>query len=65
MIDIGVALAWLVISAFSVVGLSAYARAARIDEQETELTGFPFDGWHSSLDTQAIGAYPQASAVRR
>lgn len=65
MIDIGVALAWLVISAFSVVGLSAYARAAAIDEQEAELAGFPFDGWPSSMDTQAIGAYPQTPAVRR
>lgn len=65
MIDIGIALTWFAISALSVVGLSAYKRAVATDEQETELTGFPFDGWPGSLDARAIGAYPQAPAIRR
>lgn len=65
MVDIGVALAWIVISAFSVLGLSAYARATAIDEQEAELAGFPLDVWSGSLDAHAIGAHARAPAVHR
>jgi hypothetical protein len=36
MIDLGVAVAWIFISALSVIGLSAYAQATAVSEPESE-----------------------------
>ncbi|MGA9876065.1 MAG: hypothetical protein WBQ21_09670 [Solirubrobacteraceae bacterium] len=43
MVDLGVAIAWIAISAASAKGLSAFARAARTNDTETELAAFAGD----------------------
>jgi hypothetical protein len=65
MVDIGVAIAWIVISSLSVVALSAYARAAATCEPETEFAGLAIDGGSGLLDVYAIGVHSLASTAHR
>lgn len=63
MVDFGVAIAWIFISAVSVVGLSACSRAATAGAADTELAALAFDGQHGCEDVYAIGAHPPLQAV--
>lgn len=65
MVDVGVAITWIVISAVSVIGLSAYARAAAISGANAELASyaFAFHDMHGPEDVYAIGAHPRLPAV--
>lgn len=65
MIDLGVALAWISISAVSVVGLSAYVRAATISGTDAELASCAFDDRHDSHDAYLLDAYPMRPIFSR
>jgi hypothetical protein len=63
MADLGVALTWLAISAASVKGLSAFARAAITDNAEAESALLAGEGslGHEALYPLAPSAAPQAA----
>jgi hypothetical protein len=65
MVDIGVAIAWIVISWLSLVALSAYARTAAAWELETEFAGLTIDGGSGLLDVYGIGARSSVFPARR
>lgn len=65
MVDLGVAIAWIVISAVSVVGLSAHVRAAAAIDVDSELACSTLHGRPGSEDLYALGARPLKPATRR
>jgi hypothetical protein len=65
MVDIGVASAWIAISALSAIGLSTYARAVAARERRSELERFPLDAWAGPQDAYVIGAYRPVALAHR
>ena len=63
MIDLGVAVTWIAISAVSVKGLTVFPRAAAAADPDTELTIFPAEG-SSSYDGYPIEALGHPQSLR-
>jgi hypothetical protein len=63
MVDFGVAIAWLAISAVSVVGLSAYARTIAASLAENELAAFAFDDQFTPDHIQVVSVHAMLSSV--
>ncbi len=58
MVDLGVALTWIAISAASAKGLSVLARAAAMGETDAEMVALVGEGTLAHDDLHAIGGSP-------
>lgn len=63
MVDLGVALTWIAISAAGAKGLSVFARAAATNDREAELASLTFDDDSAYDDPYPIDAFPSQLIV--